>query len=191
MRILMLGNSFTYYHDMPQILSALLGAEVVAHTRGGAALAEQLNPETEMGAKTLRALAEEKWDYVILQEQSNTPALHRAAFQRSAAALCKLIRESGATPVFYATWAYREGSAKLASTPYTYGEMDAALTDSYVHAAETNDALIAHVGRAFTQMRGIANLYEEDDYHPSEAGSVLAASVIASVIDRAERGKAC
>ena len=43
MRILMLGNSFTYYHDMPKILAQMLDAEVVAHTRGGARLAEQLN----------------------------------------------------------------------------------------------------------------------------------------------------
>lgn len=190
MRILMLGNSFTYYHDMPQLLGGILGAEVVAHTRGGAALAEQLNPATEMGARTLRALREEQWDYVVLQEQSSAPALHRAAFQKSAAALCALIRESGATPVFYATWAYREGSEKLATTPYSYAEMDAALTDSYRHAAEVNGALIAEVGTAFTQMRGIVNLYEPDDYHPSEAASVLAASVIARTIEVHERSRA-
>lgn len=189
MRILMLGNSFTYYHDMPQILGGILGAEVVARTRGGAALAEQLNPATDMGAGTLRALREEKWDYVVLQEQSNAPALRRAAFLKSAAALCALIRENGATPVFYATWAYREGSEKLASTPYTYAEMDAALTDSYRCAAQENVALMAEVGTAFTQMRGIVHLYEPDDYHPSEAGSVLAASVIARTIEVHERSR--
>ena len=44
MRILMLGNSFTYYNDMPRLLSAMTGWEVVSHTRGGARLAEHLNP---------------------------------------------------------------------------------------------------------------------------------------------------
>ena len=56
MRILMLGNSFTYYHDMPDILAHLLGAEVVAHTRGGAYLSEHLDPEAELGRKTLPVL---------------------------------------------------------------------------------------------------------------------------------------
>ena len=70
MRVLMLGNSFTYFNDMPKILAELLGEEVVSHTRGGAFLSEQLNAETEMGAKTLKALQEEQWDYVVLQEQS-------------------------------------------------------------------------------------------------------------------------
>ena len=56
MRILMLGNSFTAANDLPQRLARLTGAEVAAHTRGGARLAEQLNPQTELGARTLAAL---------------------------------------------------------------------------------------------------------------------------------------
>lgn len=35
MRILMLGNSFTFANDLPQILAELTEAEVVHHTRGG------------------------------------------------------------------------------------------------------------------------------------------------------------
>jgi len=34
MRILMLGNSFTFYNDMPAMLAGLTGAEVIAHTCG-------------------------------------------------------------------------------------------------------------------------------------------------------------
>ena len=36
MRILMLGNSFIFTNNMPQMLADLTGAEVVHHTRGGA-----------------------------------------------------------------------------------------------------------------------------------------------------------
>ena len=66
MRILMLGNSFTFVNNMPDKLAQLTGAEVIHHTRGGARLAEQLNPETKMGGLTHAALQNEKWDYVIL-----------------------------------------------------------------------------------------------------------------------------
>ena len=68
MRILMLGNSFTSANNLPQLIAKRTGAEVVAHTRGGARLREHLNPNTKMGAKTLAALKEEPWDFVILQE---------------------------------------------------------------------------------------------------------------------------
>lgn len=52
MRILMLGNSFTTANHMPDMLAELTGAEIVQHTRGGARLAEQLNPKTKMGKRT-------------------------------------------------------------------------------------------------------------------------------------------
>ena len=51
MRILMLGNSFTFTNNMPKMLSELTGAEVIHHTRGGARLSEQLNPNTNLGGR--------------------------------------------------------------------------------------------------------------------------------------------
>ena len=73
MRILMLGNSFTFTNNMPQMLADLTGAEVVHHTRGGARLSEQLNPNTRLGNQTQAALQNEQWDYVVLQEMSHGP----------------------------------------------------------------------------------------------------------------------
>lgn len=73
MRILMLGNSFTFTNHMPQTLAGLTGAEVVCHTRGGARLSEHLNPSTKLGAQTQAALRDEHWDYVVLQEMSHGP----------------------------------------------------------------------------------------------------------------------
>ena len=75
MRILMLGNSFTFTNNMPQMLAGLTGAEVVHHTRGGARLSEQLNPNTRLGSQTQAALQKEKWDYVVLQEMSHGPSV--------------------------------------------------------------------------------------------------------------------
>ena len=63
MRILMLGNSFTTANHMPDMLDELTGVEIVQHTRGGARLAEQLNPKTKMGKRTQEALQNEKWDF--------------------------------------------------------------------------------------------------------------------------------
>ena len=182
MRILMLGNSFTYYNDMPRILAAMLGEEVVSFTRGGAYLSAHLDPADEMYEPTHKALSDEKWDYVILQEQSNAPMTKRDAFQQSAKELCDLIRQNGAKPLFYATWAYKDGTEKLAGMGRSYDEMIEALYDSYHAAAEANDALIADVGLAFRDVREIVELYCEDAFHPSPAGSVLAAATIAAVI---------
>lgn len=181
MRILMLGNSFIFTNDLPSMLAELTGAEVVAHTRGGARLAEQLNPETKMGAMTQKALEEEKWDYVILQEMSNAPATAKEKFLQSAGSLCDKIKANGAVPVFYATWAYRKGSDKMASMDFDYDEMYRRMYEAYHEAAKQNDALIADVGKAFYEKSEEMNLYAEDGCHPNMEGTKLAAKVIAQL----------
>ena len=182
MRILMLGNSFTFYNDMPSMLAEITGAEVVHHTRGGARLAEQLNPETQMGAKTLEALDSESWDYVILQEMSNGPITYRESFMNSVANLCGKARAAGATPILYATWAYQKNCSKLEEMGLEYDVMAAQLSEAYHEAADRNDALIAEVGQRFYEQAEMTDLYAEDGQHPSEAGSRLAAETIAAVI---------
>lgn len=186
MRILMLGNSFIFFNDLPTVLAGLTGAEVVHHTRGGARLAEQIDPETKMGAMTLKALAEEKWDYVVMQEMSNAPATAKEKFLQTAKALCGKIKENGAIPVFYATWAYKKGSGKMNSMEFSYDEMYQLMYDSYHEAAEQNGALIADVGKAFYEKSEEMNLYAEDGCHPNMEGTRLAAEVIAKTIMEAE-----
>lgn len=182
MRILMLGNSFTYFNDMPELLAALTGWEVASHTRGGAYLYEHLDPGAELGQKTLPALQNERWDYVVLQEQSRGPYEQREQFLKSARELCPLIRAAGAVPVLYATWAYRDGSQRLCDTGLTYEQMLAALCEGYHAAAQENGALVADVGQAFAAVKDKLDLYVADDYHPSQTGSLLAALTIAQCI---------
>jgi lysophospholipase L1-like esterase len=182
MRILMLGNSFTFANDMPDMLAELLNAEVVHHTRGGAHLAEQFNPDTEMGAKTLAALTGETWDYVVLQEYSTGPLTGRERFLQSVEQLCQLIRRNGACPILYATWAYRKDCDKLEEMGLEYDVMAAQLSEAYHEAADQNEALIAEVGKRFYEQAEKTELYADDGKHPSEAGSKLAAETIAAVI---------
>lgn len=182
MRILMLGNSFIFVNDMPTMLAQITGAEVVHHTRGGARLAEHLNPDTKMGARTQEALKKEKWDYVILQEMSNGPITARERFLKNAAKLCEQIRANEAEPVFYATWAYQRGGKQLKSFGMEYEEMYQKMYESYHEAAEQNHALIADVGKRFYELADTKELYAEDGCHPNEEGSRIAAETIAAVI---------
>ena len=186
MRILMLGNSFTFANDMPGMLAELTGAEVVQHTRGGARLAEQLKPKTKNGRRTQAALEDEFWDYVVLQEMSNGPILYRSAFLKSVEELCDRIREEGATPVLFATWPYQRGSHWLEELGMTYDMMADRLYEAYHEAADENNALVADVGQRFRELADTRELYAEDGKHPNLAGSRVAAETIAEVI-RADR----
>lgn len=182
MRILMLGNSFIFTNDLPQILADLTGGEVVHHTRGGARLAEQLNPNTRLGGRTQAALEGASWDYVVLQEMSNGPIAFPERFLDSVSRLCTQIRQNGATPVLYATWAYEQGSPKLAEMGLDYGEMTRRLSEAYHKAAAQNHALVADVGLRFYEHSEGRGLYAADGVHPNEAGTRIAAESIAAVI---------
>ena len=165
-------------------LAELTGAEVVCHTRGGARLSEHLNPNTRLGARTQAALAKEQWDYVVLQEMSHGPITAPGSFFASVERLCRQIRENGAIPVLYATWAYQKGGARLSAKGWDYGGMARNLSAAYRRAAEENRALLADVGRRFYQLPGTQDLYAADGVHPSGQGARIAAETIAAAIQR-------
>ena len=189
MRILMLGNSFTFTNNMPQTLAQLTGAEVVHHTRGGARLSEHLNPATKLGGLTQAALTNARWDYVVLQEMSNGPFTSPNRFFSSVEQLCEQIRKNGAVPILYATWAYQKGGAKLTAKGWDYDNMARQLSEAYHKAAQENNALIADAGQRFYQLSHTQNLYAEDGVHPNELGSRLAAETIAAVIQEHKENK--
>ena len=68
MRILMLGNSFTFTNDMPQMLADLTGAEVTHHARGGAEGASDMSlyEQHQQLKKDLDAVVEE-WESVSIE----------------------------------------------------------------------------------------------------------------------------
>lgn len=182
MRILILGNSYTSANHLPLMLAEMTGTEVVAHTRGGARLAEQLNPATKLGNKTLKALHDEKWDYVILQEMSNGPITSKEKFMTNLSKLCGLIRENGAIPVLFATWAYEKNGKQLKKFGMEYEDMICSMKETFREAAKRTSCLLADVTTAFEQQAETVKLYAPDGSHPSETGSKIAARTIAKVI---------
>ena len=94
------------------------------------------------------------------------------------------IRENGAIPVLYATWAYQKGGARLSAKGWDYGGMARNLSAAYRRAAEENRALLADVGRRFYQLPGTQDLYAADGVHPSGQGARIAAETIAAAIQR-------
>ena len=180
MRILLLGNSYTAALHLPEKLAAALSAEVVAHTRGGARLAEQLNEKTKLGSRTQKALKEEKWDYVILQEMSKGPVIYPERYLESVAKLSKQIKENGSVPVIYCTWAYQKDSPVMEKEPFSYEEMYQKLEAMCHQAAQENGALLADVGTVFFQTK--ENLYAQDGSHPNALGVEKIVEVLAQTI---------
>ena len=187
MQVLFIGNSFTYFNDMPYTFLNMVRtidphARVEAVAYGGYTLAQYADEDTEVGKLVISKIVSYEWDYVVLQEHSILPCRDPEGFINSVKKLTTIASQINAKVVLYQTWAYGEGSEKLENTGMTYAEMSDRLEDAYQRAAEASGATVAPVGKLFkaiTNSDHITTLLNRDDsYHPSTSGSYLAACVI-------------
>lgn len=183
LNILFVGNSFTYFNRLPYLFWDMTQAaghtgRVDMLTYGGYHLKQYFDPTDKHGRELEYKLRQDKWDYVVFQEQSATPALDAEEFLHSSRILADKAKAIGAVPVFYQTWSYRDGTEKLAATGMDYDSFYHALKESYETAAAQNQGLLIPVGDAFRQISKEGNgpdLLLEDDFHPRPEGTFLAA----------------
>src|SRR5215212_6641427 len=115
LHVLFVGNSFTYYNSMPELVNRLAAAEqsaptisVASYTRGGWTLEEASQDD-----RVESLLDEAAWDVVVLQEHSQLLSFPAEQRRREtypfAHALADEISAAGSQTVFFMTWGYRNG----------------------------------------------------------------------------------
>ena len=75
MQVLFIGNSFTYFNDMPYTFLNMAktvdpDSRVESIAYGGYSLAQYCDEDTEVGRLVISKIVSYEWDYVVLQEQS-------------------------------------------------------------------------------------------------------------------------
>ncbi|MBR6602948.1 MAG: leucine-rich repeat protein, partial [Clostridia bacterium] len=188
--ILFIGNSFTYYNQMPTEIftevakAAGREAVVTAITNGGHTLAEFASSTDEFGAKVAEAFKNNSYDIVIIQEQSHRPISNPESFYAAARDLKEMARQNGAELYLYATWGYDADHTSLATYGKDTADMEMKLRAAYQYIGEEMGVPVCHVGAAMTYAftNSDVSLYQSDNYHPLKTGSTLAAMTIASKI---------
>lgn len=183
-KILFIGNSYTA--QVKNRLTTMLENSPYKETtfefitKGGATLKRHLND-----TKVLDKIIAEKWDYVVLQDQSQVPALPEEAesFHNSVDTFTQHIREAGAQPLLYMTWGRRDGDQRNKEIFPDYQTMQNKLTEAYLSAAKRNHIAIAKVGEAWSIVRqhnpSLGNeLYKKDGSHPSDKGAYVVCSIL-------------
>jgi hypothetical protein len=180
MRVLFIGNSLTYFNNLPRLVAALADSahQPPMSTRMIVGPGFTLRRHWEDGF-TAAALREPSWDYVVLQEQGafGLPAemvngltrFRPTVFFDYARRFDRAIREGGAKTVFFQSWAARD----LPDDQDT-------INGIYTSIANELGARVAPVGMAWRESlrkRRSLHLYQADGSHPSPAGSYLAACV--------------
>ncbi len=176
LRVLFVGNSYTYVNMLPEMVRQLsLAAKERRPTEyrmiapGGYSLEQHWNDGT-----VTKAIAEGGWDYVVLQEQSVRPISDPANMHRFARLFDDEARKIGAKTVFYVTWARK-----------TAPDQQKQLTRAYSAIAKELGGLCCPVGPAWANVlkgRPDVELYQSDGSHPSPAGSYIGACVFYAML---------
>ncbi|MGD0765413.1 MAG: SGNH/GDSL hydrolase family protein [Dehalococcoidia bacterium] len=187
-RVLFLGNSFTYVNDLPSTFAHL--AESAGRPVQVAMVANSSETLAQHAASSdsLDKIASQGWSYVVLQEQSETPAtdIGRDDYTYPAAeTLADRAEAVGAVPLLFMTWAHKGGLP--ASGLPTYEAMQQQINAAYLDIAEELNVPVAPVGFTWYMVRldhPDINLWQDDGSHPNRAGTYLAACVFYASIFR-------
>jgi hypothetical protein len=171
-RVLFIGNSYTYVNDLPAMTTWLASKEkrtleTTTIAEGGYTLEQHWN-----AGKAIAAIRQGRWDFVVLQEQSTRAVQETASYQAYVRAFELEIRKIKAKTVLYLTWARRDMGNPL--------ELQASWTKQFMLMAKELKTTVAPVGEAwlkYLQAGSGLDLYQEDGSHPSYAGTYLAACV--------------
>ncbi|NQX85226.1 MAG: T9SS type A sorting domain-containing protein [Flavobacteriaceae bacterium] len=193
-RVLFLGNSYTAYNNLPNLVSQMAtntGDTLIydSNTPGGFRLMNHASNTT-----TLNKINADNWDFVTLQAQSQETSWSEAQMQIEvypfATELVNVIRQNNtcSQPLFYMTWGRENGDAQnceFAPWVCTYEGMDDAIRNTYTFMAQENTTEVAPVGAVWRYLRTHhpeVDLYTTDGSHPSVAGSYAAACAFYTMI---------
>jgi len=182
-RVLFIGNSYTFVNDLPGLTVALADAsgqsprlEIDSQLVGGATLEQHWNDGV-----AVQKIRQGNWDFVVLQEQSMRPIIDSKKMNEYARLFNDEIRKVDAIPLYYLTWARK-----------AFPDTQKNLTLSYMKIAQETKAEVAGVGIAWDRSlrrNPTLVLHDADGSHPNPTGSYLAACVFyAAIFNRSPEG---
>ena len=187
--VFFIGESYTAMNDLPatfQQLAFSLGDTVSVGMSAPGGL--PLGMHTGYGP-TLDGIASHPWDFVVLQEQSQSAALQVEGAGGPGSSfwwLCQLIEANNECtwPVLFMTWGWENGDAlhcPLYPALCTYAGMQQNIREGCFQLnGLAQPGRIAPVGTAWQHVREDhpwIDLYQSDGDHPSPEGTYLAACV--------------
>jgi len=198
-KALFIGNSYTYVNELPALTAALAysagdslffdSSAPGGYTLGWQPIAHCTN------TLTLQKIRETNWDFVVLQEQSQIPAipaLRDSCMYPASEILHDSVGSANSCGrvLFYLTWGRRFGGIQCFTSNYCstdfsgFDQMQDSLTTAYKRIADSLDDWIAPVGEAwrFALQNSAMVLHAGDNSHPNLNGSYLAACVFYSCI---------
>ena len=181
--VLFVGNSKTYVNELPtqfQQLAESLGKEVYAvrtYEAWGARTLNSFLDEDGPSQDFKQRVSETKWDYVVLQEQTDA-SLSSSQLTQGATRIIDYIKQNSNENVIpiYAAW----------SVLGDFNESDYnQATQNYETAKSQTGGKVAYIAKSMLQCHSeypSIKIFQDDNLHPEIAGTYLAACCVYKTI---------
>lgn len=191
-RVLIIGNSYTFYNSLPEMLEALskkTASPLVVHSYTAGAMSLHGFLTMPEHAKAQQLLKSGEYDWVILQDQSQTPAYKPEETLFSIQQWSNIARKNKTKVLLFLTWAH---ATRQGRDMQPIQDMQERTSTTYCQAALNNKVRVAPVGEAWVswyRKKPGTSLHSDDCSHPNPMGSYLAACVLhASITGKALKG---
>jgi len=179
-KVLFVGNSFTAKNNIPKLVSEIseqynVRIETTMSAAEGATLDDHWNHRK--GLQTKKLIAQEKYDFVILQDQSTRPLNYPNETLKSINLFCKYTRLYDSRIGLFLTWSKK-------NAPNNAQEL---INKTYLKAAKENNALLIPVGKFWQYSKDkypTIELYDNDQIHSSSLGAYLSSIIIVSSLNK-------
>ena len=173
-KILFIGNSFTFYNDgidyhLKNMLRVEKSSDSISYVIQKIAVSSYTLEAHFKDPLTMQKIKNDKWNMVILQEQSTRPVNNPDLFLEFATKLDTEIKKSGSEVSLFMTWALKDVPTEISLIAASYGTVGLQLKDKVVPAGR--------VWEYFVKNNQTIDLYDTDKKHPSLAGTYLVTCV--------------
>ena len=168
--ILFIGNSLTYYNDLPSLVARIardngieIKTEMIAYANY--ALEDHWND-----GRIQQLIATKKYDFVIVQQGPSSQPDGRSMLLNDAAKIKALCTKHNTKLAFFMVW----------PAFANFSNFDGVIKN-YTDAAATTHSLLCPVGKVWKEhflATGDYSYYGTDMFHPSQKGSESAALII-------------
>ena len=170
-RVLFIGNSLTYFNNLPATFAAIAHSvgdtvSVVMAAGPDLAIIDHINGATD----AMSLLQRYEWDFVVLQQGPTTLSINRDSLILWTQMIDPHVRAAGAKTALFMAWPFSAQWERLDL-----------VRQSFQQAAQSVNGIFLPAGEAWRLARDAdpnIGVYGSDGYHPSPIGSFLAALTI-------------
>jgi hypothetical protein len=167
---LFIGNSLTYFNDLPSLVKTIASCDNVIMNCRTLALPDYALEDHWNDGDALQAIKTRKYSFVVMQQGPSSQQEGRELLLDYSSRFAKVCKQNNTMPCLFMVWPSKARSFDFDG-----------VYKSYKLAADSVNGILCPAGEAWRNLWSVNpefNLYGKDNFHPNYNGSLLAALVI-------------